>query len=137
MLWHLSCTIIYLFVCLFFCFLLLYIHLRPYFVFWSYFVFYLFVFCKQITYVCNCLMFAGCWRCHFLVLGSLLPLWIYVFVLDALLDLYLSRFNLIYLTVEILLLVFDSFHVCFFLPCKSACYINLHLLVFIFVGVVI
>ena len=25
----------------------------------------------HITHVCNCLMFAGCWRYHFLVLGSL------------------------------------------------------------------
>ena len=43
----------------------------------------LIVFCNQITHVCNCLMFAGCWRCHFLVLGRLLLHWIhYVWATD-------------------------------------------------------
>ena len=41
------------------------------------------------------------------------------FVLDALLDLYLPRFNLLYLAVEILLLIFESFHVCFFCPANQ------------------
>ena len=87
--------------------------------------------CRKITHVCNCLMCAGCWRCHFLVLGSLRSLWIRFFCATGFDGYILGLLTLICFVVEFLLFVFDSFRACFFPLYKPVCYTNLRLLVFI------
>ena len=114
MLWHLSCVIIYLFTCLLFCLLILYVYLRACLIFWSHFMLCLIVFCRQIVHVCNYLMFAGCWWCHFLVLCSLRQLWIRFFVTQTLLGAYFVKLNLLYLLVGFLMFFFDWFRAWFF-----------------------
>ena len=77
--WHLSCAIIYLFVCLLILFLILYMHFGASLIFWSHFALCFIVFYRHITHVCNCSMLARCWRCQSLVLSNLHSLWIRFF----------------------------------------------------------
>ena len=75
MLWHPSCALFCLLVCLFVWFLLLNIYFRACIIFSNDLVLCLIVFCPQIAHICISYFSAGCCRCRFLDLSDFL--WTY------------------------------------------------------------
>ena len=130
--WHPSCACFCLLSYLLVWFLLLYMHFRACPIFCNNLMLGLIVFCKQIVHICIVWIYAGCCRCHFV---DFVTFCARIFLFVALtVDLWLLICCLLFCVPQFSFswCFFGSFPACFFLLCKSAGYINLRVLVFVF-----